>query len=463
MRVENDTIGSMSLETDALYGVQTERARHNFPVSGITIGQHPDLLRAMALVKKSAALTNAALGILPERKAQIIVQVCEEILAGQHREHFVVDVYQGGAGTSTNMNMNEVIANRGLELMGQPLGDYAHLHPLDDVNKSQSTNDVYPSAVRLALLLATPRLGEALSQLASAFEEKGRDFADVPKLGRTQLQDAVPMLLGQEMEAFAHTIREDIERLAAARGLISEINLGGTAIGTGINASSEFGSRAVVELVHLSGVPLTRSRNLIEASWDPGAFVHLSGVLKRIAVKLSKISNDIRLLSSGPRGGLGEIVLPAVQPGSSIMPGKVNPVIPEMVNQVAFQVIGADMTVTMAAEAGQLQLNAFEPLIAHSLLQSVSLLANAVSIFARRCISGIKVDTNACARHLAASTAVTAALVPLLGYGRASEIAIQMLETGLPVGDALTAEEKAREDVDAALSTLRGPVSRGGS
>ena len=458
-RSETDSLGTVNVPREALYGIQTQRARLNFPISGIAIGQYPDLLRAMALVKKASAETNLALGTLSAEKAQIISQVCDEILAGQHREQFPVDAFQGGAGTSTNMNMNEVIANRGLELMGHALGDYTHLHPNDDVNQSQSTNDVYPTAVRLALLLATPRLVTALMQLADAFEAKGREFADVPKLGRTQLQDAVPMHLGQEMAAFAHTIREDVQRLTAATGLISEVNLGGTAIGTGINTPDGYGPMAISALVRLSGVSLSGASNMIEASWDVGAFVHFSGVLKRTAVKLSKISNDLRLLSSGPRGGFGEVRLPAVQPGSSIMPGKVNPVIPEMVNQVAFHVIGADMTVTMAAEAGQLQLNAFEPLIAYSLLQSVNLLTNAADTFARRCVAGIEADADACLRHLLASTASATAVVPLIGYERAAILAKRMLETRRPIGDLLLEMQGLGPDIWRELTHYFAPSS----
>jgi aspartate ammonia-lyase len=450
-RTETDSLGPLTVAREALYGTQTQRARLNFPISGVSISHLPDLLRALAMVKKAAATTNAALGTLTHDKALIIAQVCDEILAGQHRNQFPVDVFQGGAGTSTNMNMNEVIANRGLELMGHALGDYAHLHPNDDVNQSQSTNDAYPTAVRLALLLATPRLTAALAQLALAFQDRGSAFADIPKLGRTEMQDAVPMLLGQEMAAFAHTIREDIQRLTEAMALISEVNLGGTAIGTGINTAVGYRPMALAELVRLSGVPLTSASNLIEASWDAGAFVHFSGVLKRVAVKLSKISNDLRLLSSGPRGGLGEIWLPAVQPGSSIMPGKVNPVIPEMVNQVAFHVIGTDLTVTMAAEAGQLQLNAFEPLIAYSLLQSVNLLANAAEIFARRCVAGIEADAEACQRHLMASTASATALVPVIGYERAAVLAKRMLETRRPLNDLLLEMKDLEPDVRLAL------------
>jgi aspartate ammonia-lyase len=440
-RTKTGSLGPRSVPFDALHGVQTQRACENFPISSVTIGNYPDLLRALALVKMAAAATNAALGILSPEKARIIAQVCDEIIAGQHHAQLPVDVFQGGAGTSTNMNINEVIANRGPELMGHPPGNHAHLHPNDDVNRAQSTNDAFPTAVRLALLLATPRPVAVLASLATAFAAEGVEFGDIPKLGRTQLQDAVPMHLGQEMAAFAHTIREDIQRLTAAMGLISEVNLGGTAIGTGITAGPDHARLAVAELARLSGVPLVPADNLIEAAWDTDAFVHFSGVLKRVAVKLSKISNGLRLLSCGPRGGLGEIRLPAMQPGSSIMPGKVNPVIPEMVDQVAFHVIGADVTVSMAAEAGQLQLNAFEPLIAHSLLQSISLLTNAADTLTRRCVAGgIEADAAACLRHLQASTALVTALVPLIGYDRAAELAQQMLETRHALQELLAEE-----------------------
>lgn len=429
-RVEHDVLGSIELPFSALYGAQTARAMRNFPISGFSIGQLPDLVRALALIKKSAARTNCKLGHLNAEKASIIERVCDEVISGQHLNHFPIDVFQGGAGTSTNMNMNEVIANRGLELMGRPCGSYADLHPNDDVNRSQSTNDVYPTAIRIALMTAIPQLMDRLLELATAFESKGREFSDIQKLGRTELQDAVPMTLGAEMRAYGVTIREDVERLGATAALLSEVNLGGTAIGTGVTAPPGYQENVVAELAILSQLPVRHAADLMEASWDAGVFVHVSGVLKRVATKLSKIANDLRLLSSGPRGGFGEIRLPAMQAGSSIMPGKVNPVICEMVNQVAFHVIGTDVSITFAAEAGQLQLNAYEPLMAFGILQSVTLLRNASEVFRVKCVEGIEADAERCRRNLEASTANFAELVPQIGYDRASFLAREMLSNG---------------------------------
>jgi aspartate ammonia-lyase len=426
-RNETDSLGEVSVPSAAYFGAQTMRAVENFPISRTFVSSMPDIIQALAMVKKAAALSNERLGLLSAEKAMVIATVCDEIIAGRHDDQFPIDVFQGGAGTSTNMNMNEVIANRGLEILGMPRGNYSRLHPNDDVNLSQSTNDVYPTAIRLALLIATPKLARAMGDLASAFQAKGEEFSQILKLGRTQLQDAVPMTLGQEFAAFGTTIREDLQRLEEARLLLCEVNLGGTAIGTGITTVSDYQGMVVSELARVSGIRLASSENLVEACWDTGAFVHFSGVLKRIAVKLSKISNDLRLLSSGPRGGVGEILLPAVQPGSSIMPGKMNPVIPEVVNQVAFYVIGQDMTVTFAAEAGQLQLNAFEPVIAFSLLQSIKLLANAIATLERRCVVGIRADEAVCARNLMSGTALVTALVPVIGYERAAVMAKAIL------------------------------------
>lgn len=436
-RTEQDPLGSISVPYDALYGAQTERAVRNFPISGVSIGQLPELICALALIKKAAARVNAQLGDLPKEKADLISRVCDEIFAGQHRQHFPVDVFQGGAGTSTNMNINEVIANRGLELMGRHCGEYSFLHPNNDVNRLQSTRDVYPTAVRVALMNAVPHLVQAMGALASAFEEKGIAFSDIKKMGPTELQDAVAMTLGAEMRAYGVTLREDMQRLDATAGLLSEVNLGGTAIGTGVTASEQYRRELLRELRDLSGLPLRSAPDLMEASWDAGVFVHLSGVLKRVATKLSKIANDLRLLSSGPRGGFGEIRLPAMQPGSSIMPGKIDPVIVEMVNQVAFQVIGTDVTISFAAESGQLQINAFEPLIAYGLLQSVELLRNATLILRTRCVEGIEANEDRCRSGLEASTANLSEMVPEIGSNRASELAHDMLDTGKPSPDVL--------------------------
>ncbi len=454
-RIEHDSLGEVAVPAHAYFGAQTQRAVANFPISGVPIAHHASLIRALAMVKQAAARTNAKLGKLTAAKANAIDAAAQDAILGKLQGAFPVDVIQGGAGTSTNMNMNEVLANRGLEWLGQARGAYATLHPNDDVNLSQSTNDVYPTAVRLSILLARESLGSALERLAVAFEKQAAATATIVKLGRTQLQDAVPMTLGQELGAYATTIREDEQRLQEAARLLQEVNLGGTAIGTGINADPEFGPLAIAELGRISGFPLIQSSNLVEASWDMGAFVMFSGVLKRIAVKLSKIANDLRLLASGPRGGIGEITLPAMQPGSSIMPGKVNPVIPEVLNQVCFQVVGNDLAVTLAAEGGQLQLNAFEPLIAHTILTSLALLTNAVEIFAERCVSGIVPRPEMCARHVEASIGAVTALVPILGYERAAALAQEALTSGRTVRDL------GREHLgmsDAMLDALLNPA-----
>jgi aspartate ammonia-lyase len=429
-RIEHDSLGEIGVPAEAYWGAQTARAVINFPISGIPISHHTQLIRALAMVKQAAALANHALGALSRERCDAIVAAAQEIINGQWHDQFPVDVFQGGAGTSTNMNINEVISHRGLELMGHTRGA---LHPNDHVNLSQSTNDTYPTSVRVSVLLSIAPLCDALDRLAASFERKAEATALIVKLGRTQLQDAVPMTVGQELGAYAATIREDIQRLDEASRLLCEVNLGGTAIGTRINADPAYGKLAIAELARISGFPLVQSANLVEASWDMGGFVMFSGVLKRIASKLSKIANDIRLLSSGPRGGIGEYAIPAMQPGSSIMPGKVNPVIPEVLNIVCFQVIGNDLAVTMAAEGGQLQLNAFEPLIAHNILSSMALLKNAIGTFTERCIDGLEARPEQCARHIEAGVSTVTALVPLLGYERAAALAKQALAEGRTV------------------------------
>ena len=430
VRTEHDLLGDRAVPADAYYGVHTLRALENFPITGTPISIYPDLVSALACVKQAAAITNCELGLLDDQRSVAIRLACEEIREGRLHEEFVVDVIQGGAGTSTNMNANEVICNRALERLGHRKGEYQHLHPLDHVNLSQSTNDVYPTALKLAAQFGIRRLLEEMADLRKAFEAKAKEFDDVLKVGRTQLQDAVPMTLGQEFSTYAVMLGEDEQRLAEAATLVREINLGATAIGTGINAHPDYAKLVTVRLSEVSGVSFVSSPNLVEATQDAGAFVQLSGVLKRIAVKLSKTCNDLRLLSSGPRAGIGEIALPAVQAGSSIMPGKVNPVIPEVVNQVAFEVIGNDMTVTMAAEAGQLQLNAFEPIIAHSLFKSVSHLATACRTLNERCVVGIRANRERARRFVDESTAIVTALTPVLGYAKSTEIAQEALRTG---------------------------------
>jgi aspartate ammonia-lyase len=440
-RRERDLLGEAEIPADAYWGVHTLRAVENFPITGVPIGHFPEFVRALALVKQAAARANHRLGALPDAKAKVIDQACAAIAVGtRFHDQFIVDAVQGGAGTSTNMNANEVIANVALELMGRPKGDYGALHPNDDVNKAQSTNDAYPTALRLAIIMAADPLIRALDELAYACKAKAVEFADVLKIGRTQLQDAVPMTLGQEFDAFFVTIKEDISRLREAAALFREINLGATAIGTGITADARYAALAVEELSRLSRQPLVSASNLIEATSDMGAFVLFSGVLKRVAVKLSKICNDLRLLSSGPRAGFAEIRLPAVQAGSSIMPGKVNPVIPEVVNQVAYIVIGHDLTVTLCAEGGQLQLNAFEPTIGYCLLSSLRHLTAAVATLTTRCITGIEADRERCMSLVENSIGLVTALGPTLGYEATSRVAKRALKENRRVGDIVLEE-----------------------
>jgi len=436
-RREHDLLGERAVPADAMFGIQTLRAVENFPITGIRLSHFPELVTALAAVKQAAARANAKLGLLDSTLAHAIDQACQEILDGHWHGHFVVDVVQGGAGTSTNMNANEVIANRALELLGHQRGEYQYCHPNNHVNLSQSTNDVYPTAVRIATVTALRRLIAALERLRAALAAQGEEFRDVLKMGRTQLQDAVPMTLGQEFTAFAVTTGEDIARLRETARLFLEINLGGTAIGTGINADPQYPQTVVEELRRITGLDVVLAENLVEATPDTGVFVLFSGVLKRVAVKLSKMCNDLRLLASGPRCGLAEINLPPVQPGSSIMPGKVNPVIPEVVNQVAFQVIGNDLTITMAAEAGQLQLNVMEPIIAYNLFSSIDMLTAAVDVLTTRCIEGITANAEHCRAMVENSIGIVTAVVPALGYDRASEVAKEALASGRSVREII--------------------------
>ncbi|HEY4130507.1 MAG TPA: aspartate ammonia-lyase, partial [Gemmatimonadaceae bacterium] len=451
-RKEHDLLGERDVPDEALYGVQTLRALENFPITGTALREFPVLIEALAAVKEAAALANSELGLLDRNVAESIVRAAQEIRAGRHHEHFVVDMIQGGAGTSTNMNANEVIANRALELMGKNRGEYQFVHPNNHVNLSQSTNDVYPTAVKLALHRAIEGLRTAMSQLAAAFLAKGDEFNPYIKMGRTQLQDAVPMTLGQEFTAFGHTILEDVERLQEAQALIREINMGATAIGTGINAPAGYAATVARELSRITGLTMITAPDLVEATADTGAFVQLSGVLKRCSVKISKICNDLRLLSSGPRAGLGEINLPAMQPGSSIMPGKVNPVIPEVVNQVCFDVIGGDVTVTMAAEAGQLQLNVFEPVIAYRLLRSIETLERGCIVLRERCVDGITANPSRMRQFVEQSIGIVTALVPVIGYEHATSVAKEALESGRGVYDVVTERGLlTREQLDKVL------------
>ncbi len=429
-RTEQDFLGTQQIPAEAYWGVHSARAVENFPISDQTVAQWPELIRALAFVKKAAARANAKLGVLDARRAEAIERACDDLIGGALHEQFVVDVIQGGAGTSTNMNANEVIANRALEHLGHGRGEYQHLHPNDHVNASQSTNDVYPTALRLAAWAGIDALIAAMGELRGAFEAKAAEFRSVLKIGRTQLQDAVPMTLGQEFLAFAVMIGEDEQRLREARALIGEVNLGATAIGTGINAPAGYTETVVPLLAQVSGVPVVMAANLVEATQDTGAFVQLSGVLKRVACKLSKTCNDLRLLSSGPQAGFGDIHLPARQAGSSIMPGKVNPVIPEVMNQVAFEVIGNDVTITMASEAGQLQLNAFEPIMGWSLHKSIAHLTRACRTLRVNCVEGITPNHELLRRRVAESVTLVTALNPIIGYERAALIAKTALAEG---------------------------------
>jgi aspartate ammonia-lyase len=435
VRMEKDSLGELAVPADAYYGIHTMRAVHNYPITGVKIGAVTDFIRAYALVKRAAACANRDLELLPADKVALIVQVCEEIEAGGLSDQFVVDVIQGGAGTSTNMNVNEVIANRALELMGRPRGAYDALHPLDDVNASQSTNDTYPTAIKVGLCFSIERLLAAMAVLRRSFERKAFEFRAVLKIGRTQLQDAVPMTLGQEFSTYAVMLGEDEERLREAMALITEVNLGATAIGTGINTDPDYAPLACRYLAEISGLPVKPAANFVEATQDTGSFVQLSGVLKRIACKLSKTCNDLRLLSSGPQAGLNEIFLPAMAAGSSIMPGKVNPVIPEVVNQVAFEVIGNDVTVTMASEAGQLQLNAFEPIMGFSLFKSITHLQAACLTLARNCVDGIRANVELLEKRVNMSAGLATALNPHIGYEAAAAIAKDAVTYNRPVAE----------------------------
>src|SRR5436305_3823318 len=432
-RREHDLLGDRDVPADAYYGVHTLRAIENFPISGTKISIYPDLIAALASIKLRAGKSNRDLGLLDDTRAGAIVAAAEEIRAGRLHEQFVVDVIQGGAGTSTNMNANEVIANRPLELLARPKGDYHFLHPNEHVNMSQSTNDVYPTALKLAAYSGIMRLVDAMAVLRQAFEAKSEEFKDIVKMGRTQLQDAVPMTLGQEFSTYAVMLGEDEQRLKEAVLLVCEINMGATAIGTGINSHPDYAASVCRHLRDVTGIPVVTAANLVEATQDCGSFVQLSGVLKRVAVKLSKTCNDLRLLSSGPRVGLNEINLPPMQAGSSIMPGKVNPVIPEVVNQIAFEVIGNDVTVSFAAEAGQLQLNAFEPIIAHSLFKSLNHLRRGCITLADRCVRGITANHEHLRRSVEHSIGIVTALNPYIGYMHATAVAQEALATGKSV------------------------------
>ncbi len=429
-RIESDLLGEKAVPSDAYYGVQTARALENFHITGVPICHHSDLIRGLAMVKLAAARANGECGILSEPILAGIEGACHEIIAGKLHDGFQIDVLQGGAGTSTNMNANEVIANRALELMGHGKGQYRHCNPHDHVNASQSTNDAYPSALHVGVVLANARLMAGLESLAAALHAKGDEFADIVKIGRTQLQDAVPMTLGQEFHAWAGSLQGEIRALKQVEAAFYAVNLGGTAIGTGLNAPKGYAAYCVEHLREITGKHYVLAKDLVEATQDTMPFVLYSSVLKSLAIKLSKICNDLRLLSSGPRAGFNEINLPARQPGSSIMPGKVNPVIPEVVNQVCFRAIGNDLAVTLAAEAGQLQLNVMEPVIAHSIFESQTMFMNAALTLKDNCIAGITANRDVCRGYAERSIGIVTALNPVIGYEKATALAAEALATG---------------------------------
>lgn len=427
-RVEKDSIGTKDVPENVYYGVQSLRAAENFHITGLNM--HPEIINSLAYIKKAAAITNCEAGLLDKKRTQAIVQACDEILEGKFREDFIVDPIQGGAGTSLNMNANEVIANRAIEILGGKKGDYSVVNPNDHVNCGQSTNDVIPTAGKMTSLRLLKKLKKQLLRLHSALEQKADEFDGVIKMGRTQLQDAVPIRLGQEFKAYSVAILRDLNRMDKAMDEMRTLNMGGTAVGTGLNADESYLRRIVPNLSEISGMDLVQAYDLIDATQNLDSFVAVSGAVKACAVTLSKIANDLRLMSSGPRAGFGEINLPAKQNGSSIMPGKVNPVIPEVVNQVAFNAIGNDMTITMAAEAGQLELNAFEPIIFYCLFQSIDTIAYAVNTFVDNCVIGITANETRCRYFVENSVGIITAICPYVGYQKAAEIAKEAIKTG---------------------------------
>ena len=432
-RNESDLLGTLQVPINAYYGVQTQRAIDNFKISGQHLSSYPHFIAALGMVKKATAKTNYELGLLDENLYQKIAETCDELIAGKYHDQFPIDMIQGGAGTSVNMNANEVIANVVLEKLGKEKGDYQFCSPNDHINLSQSTNDAYPTSIKIALLNMNLELVEKVKSIVEAFRAKGKEFSNVIKMGRTQLQDAVPMTLGQEFEAFAANLEEDISKLNANANLFVEINMGATAIGTGINAPLGYANLCAKNLAQITGFPIVSAPNLVEATPDTGSYVIYSSAMKRLAVKLSKICNDLRLLSSGPRAGFFEINLPPMQPGSSIMPGKVNPVIPEVVNQVCYKVIGNDLTVTFAAEAGQLQLNVMEPVLSHAIMESNIFLRNALDTLREKCVNGITANKEVCLNMVKHSIGIVTALNPYIGYKNSTEIAKEALETGKSV------------------------------
>ena len=458
-RIEHDLLGDKAIPVDAYYGVQTARALENFHISGVPLSHYPNLIKGLAMVKLAAARANVECGQFSREILSGIEGACRDLLDGDLHDEFDLDVFQGGAGTSTNMNANEVIANRALELMGHDKGEYRFCDPHDHVNCSQSTNDAYPSALHVGMALGNLDLMTAVNELIAAFRAKGREFDGVLKMGRTQLQDAVPMTLGQEFEAFAATLAGEVQALQAMQRVLCEVNMGATAIGTGLNAPAGYAQACTAHLAEISGLPVHLAEDLIEATQDTQAFVLYSACMKSLAIKLSKICNDLRLLSSGPRCGLREINLPARQPGSSIMPGKVNPVIPEVVNMVCFRVIGSDLTVSLAAEGGQLQLNVFEPVIAACIFEAQTMFINAAHTLRVHCVNGITANPDVCRHYVEYSIGVVTALNPVIGYDRATELAEEAMKSGRGIIDLVREKGLLTE---AQIAEVLNPVAMTG-
>ncbi len=464
-RTEHDSIGAKEVPAEAYYGVQTLRAAENFYITGLKM--HPELINSVAQIKKAAAITNFEVGELDKQRTDAIVKACDEIIQGKLHDQFIVDPIQGGAGTSLNMNANEVIANRAIEILGGEKGDYSLVNPNDHVNFGQSTNDVFPSCGKMAALKLLDGAREQLIRLERALEQKAAEFDHVIKMGRTQLQDAVPIRLGQEFRAYSTAVRRDVRRFENAKDELRSLNLGGTAIGTGLNADVQYFKRVVKNISILTGQDLVQSYDLIDATQNLDNYASVSGIVKTCAVNLSKMSNDLRLMSSGPRTGFGEINLPARQNGSSIMPGKINPVIPEVVNQVAFNIIGNDMTITMAAEAGQLELNAFEPIIFYNLFQSIETLTCAVKTLVDNCVLGITANEEHCREQVNNSIGIVTAICPYVGYEKAAQVAKEALRTGKAVKaiileQGLMGEEQADQVLDPYTMTEPGILGKSG-
>jgi len=459
VRVEKDLLGEKSVPADAYYGVQTARALENFKLSGVLINHYPGFVEAWAIVKLAAARANTEVGAMKPERLAAIEKACAAILDGRYHDQFLVDWYQGGAGTSTNMNANEVLANIGLELTGHKKGEYQFLEPHDDLNMSQSTNDSYPTAIKVAFLLRNDKLIAELQKLAASFRLKGDSFLEIVKMGRTEMQDAVPMTVGQEFHAFAAGLEDEIKLLRDAEKYLYAVNMGATAIGTGINVPKGYAEKCAFNLAKLTGKPIVPASDMLSATWDQQGFVVYSSALRSLAIKLSKISSDLILLTSGPRAGLAEINLPALQPGSSIMPGKVNPVVPEVMNIVAFRVMGNDYSVTLAAHSGQLQLNAYEPLAGLAVLESQSLLYNTSGLFRTKCVDGITVNEKVLERYLETTVGIVTALNPVLGYDKATELANEAYKSGKGVLEIIREKHLLTE---AQIKDLLDPVKLSG-